>query len=62
MKLNPHARIEIAAIAVLLLCSCTLDDNQRDEVEDIAYDTVLEHDTVIDLQNRVSEIELRLNM
>jgi hypothetical protein len=66
VKLNLHARIEIAAVAVLLLTSCTLDDQQRDEVADIAadvaHDTVLEHDAVLDLESRVSEIESRLNM
>lgn len=66
MKLNLHARIEIAAVATLMLTSCSLDDQQRDEVadiaDDVAYDTVLEHESVTDLEARVSAIEERLNM
>ena len=66
MHLNLHARIEIGLVGALLLGSCTLDDEQKDEVADIAadvaYDVVLEHDSVTDLEGRVADIESRLNM
>lgn len=66
MRLNLHARTEIALVAALLLTSCQLDDEQRDEVadiaDDVAYDTVLEHDRINELENRIEEIESRLNM
>jgi hypothetical protein len=40
LKLNLHARIEIAVVAVLLLGSCDggLSDERRDEIADIAAD------------------------
>lgn len=66
MRLTLHARIEFALAAALLLTSCQMDDEQRDEVADmadnVAYDTVLEHDRINELESRVSAIEQRLNM
>lgn len=71
MRLTIHAKIEVSAVMLLLLASCNSSGNQfsdkeRDEIEDlagdIAYDTVLEHEKVTNLESRVSEIESRLNM
>ncbi|MFO6429124.1 hypothetical protein ACLBKT_03430 [Erythrobacter sp. W302b] len=60
-KLTVHARIEVAIVAVLLLSSCTLDDQQQDEVSDIAadvaYDVVLEHEKIADLESRIEALE-----
>ena len=72
-KLNAHARIEIALVTALLLGSCSSDDieyqftdAERDEISDVAgnvaYDIVLEHEKVIELENRVAEIESKLGM
>ena len=71
MRLTIHARIEIGAVLLLLLASCSSSGNQfsdkeRDEIGDlagdVAFNTVLEHETITDLEGRVSEIESRLNM
>jgi polyhydroxyalkanoate synthesis regulator phasin len=72
MKLNMHARIEIAAILLIALTSCSnkfqyqFNDKERDEIEDlagdVAYDVVLEHENVKALERRVAEIEAKLNM
>lgn len=66
MKFTIHAKVEVAIVAALLLGSCSLTDAQKDEVGDIAgdvaYDIVLEHEKITDLESRVSEIESRLNM
>ena len=56
MRLNLHARMEIAAVAALLLGSCagdgpSLTDKQRDEVSDVAADAAAEQ--VSDLESRV---------
>lgn len=63
-KLTKHARVEIGVIVALLLGSCTLDDEQRDEVADIAadvaYDVVLEHEKIVDLESRISDLESRV--
>lgn len=65
MRLNLHARIEIAAVALLLLGSCDgpgLSDKQRDEVGDIAADGNVSQEEFSSLKNRVDLIEQRLNM
>lgn len=72
MKLNMHARIEIAAVLLIALTSCSnmfdyqFNDKERDEISDIAgdvaYDVVLEHESVTSLQSRVTELEARLGM
>ena len=71
MRLTIHARVEISAIMLLLLASCNssgsqFSDKERDEIEDLAgdaaYDTVLEHKKVTELEGRIAEIESRLNM
>lgn len=69
MRINLHARIELAAVAVLLLASCDgpgLSNKQRDEVGDIAGDVagdvVSDDSKVRDLESRVEAIEQRLNM
>lgn len=71
MRLTLHARVEISAVMLLLLTSCNSSGNQfsdkeRDEIEDlagdVAYDTVLEHEKVTELEGRVAEIESRLSM
>lgn len=69
MKLNAHARVELALAAVLLLGSCDgpgLSDKQKDEVGDIAGDvaddSVSDNDKVRELESRVAAIEQRLGM
>lgn len=72
MKLNMHARVEIAAILLIAHTSCSnkfqyqFNDKERDEIEDvagdIAYDTVLEHEKIKEIESRLAEIEARLNM
>ena len=65
MRFNLHARIEIAAIGLLLLGSCdgpSLSEKQRDEVEDIADSVVSDNDKVHELQGRIEALEQKLNM
>jgi hypothetical protein len=65
LKLNLHARIEIAVVAALLLGSCDgpgLSDKQRDEVEDIADAVAGDNDKINELESRISEVESRLNI
>lgn len=69
MRLNLHARIEIAIAATLLLGSCGgpgLSENQRDEVGDIAGDVagdvIADDAKVRELESRVEAIEQRLEM
>ena len=71
MRFTIHAKIEVSAIMLLLLASCNSNGNQfsdkeRDEIEDlaggIAYDTVIYHEKVTDLESRVSRVERRLDM
>lgn len=67
-KLTLHARIEIAAVAVLLLGSCgqsayqrfTVGDYERLEIADVnARNAIARVDS---LEGRISDIESRLNM
>ena len=60
MRLNLHARIEIAAVAVLLLSSCAPDWEDRLDVADVNARNAIYK--VNDLEGRVSDIEQRLNM
>lgn len=68
MRLNLHARIEIAAVALLLLGSCdsnpALTEKQRDEVSDIAGDAAFEavNSKVSALEDRVDALEEKLDM
>ena len=73
MRLNLHARIEIAIIAMLLLGSCgsesyrsEFSDAEMDEISDIAgdacADAIADDETIADLQSRVSDIESRLSI
>lgn len=69
LKLNAHARIEIALAAILALGSCAgpgLSDKQKDEVGDIAGDVagdvIADDDTVRNLDSRITAIEQRLGM
>jgi hypothetical protein len=73
MRLNLHAKIEIAIVAALLLGSCASDpyksefsDAERDEIGDIAGDVagdvIGEDDKLRELEGRIEAIELRLNM
>lgn len=69
MRLNLHAKTELCLGMVLALGSCAgpgLSDKQRDEVEDIASsvagDTVNDSDKVRDLENRIANLEGRLDM
>lgn len=56
-QFNLHARTEIGVAMLLLLSSCSngnqFNDKERDEIGDlagdVAYDIVLEHDTITDL-------------
>lgn len=73
MRINNHARIEIAIAAILILGSCSnsefkskFNDVERDEIGDIAgdvsYDTVLEHEKVRELESRIEALEMKLGM
>lgn len=67
MKLNLHARIEIAAVAVLLLGSCAATPKHSiEETYDLAdvarANSVNALVAAQQLEERVSEIEARLNM
>lgn len=67
MRLNLHARIEIAAVAALLLGSCSGDGPRlytHDEIADIAADAAADvaAEQVSELESRVAEIESRLSM
>ena len=67
MRLNPHARIEIAAVVVLLLGSCQSDNPNSPEhlsvrIADANANARTAIDATNDLDERVSEIESMLNM
>ena len=67
MRLNLHARIEIAAVVALLLGSCAGDGPRlytHDEIQDIAADAAADvaAEQVSELESRVAEIESRLNI
>lgn len=67
MKLNLHARIEVALAAVLLLGSCGTDGNhfsdaERDEIADIAGDGNADANEFSALQSRVEAIEQHLGI
>lgn len=69
MRLNLHARIEIAAAAALLLGSCAGDGPRlysHDEIEDIASDVasdaIADSERLSDLESRISTIEQRLGV
>lgn len=70
MKLTRHAKIELALATALLLGCCADDpysfdyefsDSERDEIADlsadVAYDVVLEHEKVRDLESRLEALE-----
>lgn len=60
MRLNLHARIELAAVAVLLLGSCKPEWKDRLDVADVnARNAIYKAEA---LESRVSDIEQRLNM
>lgn len=66
-KLNLHARIEIAAVAALLLGSCQSDNPNSPErlaarIDDADVNARTAINAANDLEDRVSEIESRLNM
>ena len=66
-KLNLHARIEIAAVAALLLGSCQSDNPNSPErlavrIDDADVNARTAINVANDLEERVSEIESRLNM
>lgn len=68
MRLNLNARIELAAVAVLLLGSCgdnayrryTEGDHNRLEVANVNARNAINR--VDELEGRISDIEQRLNM
>lgn len=60
MRLNLHARIEIAIVATLLLGSCKPDWEDRLDVADVNARNAIYK--VNSLESRVEEIEQRLNM
>lgn len=68
MKLSTHSRVELALGALLLLGSCgngnQFNDKERDEIEDlagdIAFDTVLEHEKITELESRIEELERKV--
>lgn len=60
MRLNIHARIEIAIVAVLLLGSCKPDWEDRLDVADVNARNAIHR--VNSLESRVDEIEAQLNM
>ncbi|WP_157696564.1 hypothetical protein [Porphyrobacter sp. CACIAM 03H1] len=71
-QLTFHARVEIAIATILLLASCSgsetpakFSDAEMDEISDIsadvAYDVVLEHEKIRELENRLAEVESRLS-
>lgn len=68
MRLNIHAKIEIAAVALLLLGSCgtssgnKFSDAERDEIADIAGDGNVSQEDFAELQGRVEALEQKLNM
>lgn len=67
MRLTLHARVEISAVMLLLLTSCNSSGNQfsdkeRDEIEDLAFDAATDAIADSNLEDRISEIEQRLNM
>lgn len=67
MRLTKHAKVEISAAMLFLLASCNSDgnkfsDEERDEIADLAYDAAVDAVGDSNLENRISEIESRLNM
>lgn len=60
MRLTRHAKVEIAIIAVLLLGSCKPAWEDKLDVADVNARNALSQ--AADLEDRVSEIESRLNM
>lgn len=60
MKLNLHARVEIAIVTTLLLASCKGNIDDRIDVADVNARNALYK--IEQLESRVSEIEGRLNM
>ena len=66
MRLTKHAKVEISAAMLLLLASCNNDgnkfsDKERDEIADLAYDAAVDAVGDSNLENRIYEIEKRLN-
>lgn len=63
-KLTLHARIEIGLVGRCYSAVALWMTNRgtRSGAADVAYDVVLEHDTVTDLESGVADIEARLNM
>lgn len=72
-KPSLHARTEIVLAVALLLGSCSsggyeyqFSDAERDEIADVAgdvaYDTVLEHEKVKELERRLVDVESRLGL
>lgn len=63
--MSTHSRSELALVALLLLGSCgngnQFNDKERDEIEDlagdVAYDTVLEHEKIEEMESRLEELE-----
>lgn len=60
LKLNAHARIEIALVAVLLLGSCKPAWEEKLDIADVNARNAINR--VNSLESRVSDIESRLNM
>lgn len=69
-RITSHARIEVALATVFLLGSCTgnstksqFNDQEMDEISDIsaavAYDVVLEHEKIANLERRIKALEGR---
>jgi hypothetical protein len=67
MRLTKHAKVEISAAMLFLLASCNgggnkFSDTERDEIADLAYDAAVDAVGDSNLENRIYEIERRLNM
>lgn len=61
MRLNAHARIEIALVATLLLASCAKPEwEDRLDVADVNARNAIYR--VNELEGRIEEIEMRLNI
>jgi hypothetical protein len=65
-KFSLHAKTEIGLILMLLLGSCgngnQFNDQERDEIADIAFDAAVDAIADSNIESRISEIESRLNM